>query len=98
MRRFCTITKRVISLVIVLFDGVLKKSLGTFYMLAYLGQIREFEGRTILFDNVHQRHIIEQKFIIMVDIEFKRREFNGLVNQVNIVFHPKLKSINAEFA
>ena len=98
MRRFCTITISIVSLIIVLFDGILKKSLGVFDMLANLRKIGNFEGRAILFDNVHQGHIIEQKFIIMVNIEFKCGEFNGLVNQVNIVFHPKLKSINAEFA
>jgi hypothetical protein len=94
VRRFCTITISIISLIIVLFNGILEKSLGIFNMLTNLWKIGYFEGRAILLDNVHQRNIIEQKFIIMVDVKFQRWEFNRLVNQVNVVFHPKLKSIN----
>lgn len=63
-------------------------------MFPNLWKIGYFEGRPILVDNVHQRHIVEQKFIIMVDVKFQRGEFNRLVNQVNVVLHPKLKSIN----
>ena len=94
MRRFCTITISIISLIIVLFNGIFEKPLGVFDMLTNLWKISDFEGRAILLDNVHQRNIIEQKFIIMVDVKFQRWEFNRLVNQVNVVLHPKLKSIN----
>jgi hypothetical protein len=90
MRRFCTITINIVSFVIVLFNGILEKPLGVFDMLTNLWKIGYFEGRAILLDNVHQRNIIEQKFIIMVDVKFQRWEFNRLVNQVNVVLHPKL--------
>ena len=94
VRRFCTITISIVPLIIVLFNGIFEKSFRVFNMLTNLWKIGYFEGRTILFNNVHQWNIVEQKFIIMVDIEFQRWEFNRLVNQVNIVLHPKLKSIN----
>ena len=31
-------------------------------------------------DNLHNRHIIKQQFIVLIDIELTSRELDGLVN------------------
>ena len=55
-------------------------------------QIRQFQGSTILLNNVHQRNIVEHQFIVL-DIELPCWELKRLVNQVIVCLHPYVRRI-----
>ena len=65
--------------VVGLCDGDVEETFGALYLRAYLGEVGDFERCSILFDDFHQRNVMEIEFAVL-GAEFVLREVESLVN------------------
>ncbi len=91
MRRLGAITIGVAAFVVEALDGVAEKHPRVLDVFADFGQVIQFQGRTVFLDDVHQGYIVEQQFVVLIDVELHRRKLKGLLNQVNVAFHSSVR-------
>jgi hypothetical protein len=89
MRRLCTIAVGVFAIVFKALHGVGECGLGKPDILADARQVRDPQGRAILFNNVHQGHIIEQQFVL-AHFKFPLGKLKCLFNQLTVTLHSLL--------
>lgn len=84
---FAAVAIVVITIVIGFCHGYIEHFTGSLDVLSNFWQIKNAQGCTILFDDVHQRYVEPLK-IVVYDVEFFIWEFKRLLNQVNVlIFH-----------
>ena len=75
------------ALVIDLGHRHVEHALGSVDLLRDLGQVGDLERRAVLFDQLHERNVVEEQLAVL-DRELVLREIERLFDQVNVlVFH-----------
>ncbi len=92
VRTLRTVAVVVGTLVIDLGHRHVEHALGTVDLLRYLGQIGDLQRRSVLLDNVHQRHAVKIEFVVLYG-ELILRKLERLFDKVDVlVFH-----LNADY-
>src|SRR5689334_508270 len=86
MRRLGTVGVCVFAVVFKAFDGVVETCLGKANVLADLGKISDLERGSVFTNDVHERNIVEHKFVISY-FKLSLWELEGLFNQLAIALH-----------
>ena len=87
MGTFRTVAVVVRSLIIHFGHRYIEKTFGSLNLRGNLGEVGDFERCAVLFDDIHQRNIMEIQLIVL-NRKLILREFEGLFNQIDVfVFH-----------
>ncbi len=74
----------IVTLIIHLGHRHIEQPLGPLYLRGYFRQIRDFQRRPVLLDDIHQRHFMKIKFIVF-HTEFILRKLKRLLYQIDIL-------------
>ena len=86
MRRFGAVAIRVLPIVLETLHGVVERRLDEANILADPWEVRKFQWRAVLLDNVHERDIVKQQ-LMFPNLEFFLWKFEGLFDEFTVALH-----------